>query len=189
MKKIVWQNTEQMGLEFLFVKEGSIGINIESTVIQTDQDASFCLEYAVTLSKDWEMRGIDFKEKGTERYLTLSTNGKGKWFDENGQTIQALEGAKDIDLSCTPFTNTLPINRNKWQINEPIDLEVVYIDRNMNYRKRNQRYTLVEEEEQRKFQYQSGSFTTIFTVDSFGFITNYPGFFKQLYHQEGEGDL
>ncbi|AIC95990.1 putative glycolipid-binding domain-containing protein [Shouchella lehensis] len=182
MKKVVWQNTEQVGLEYLFMKKGSVEINIESTVIQTGQDTSFCLEYAVTLSHGWEVRKIDLKEKGTVSFLTLSTNGQGRWFDKNGQTIQSLEGARDIDLSCTPFTNTLPINRNEWTINEPVDLEVVYIDRKLNFRKRNQRYTLVEEGEQRTFQYQSGSFTTIFTVDCFGFITNYPGFFKQLNH-------
>ncbi|QDP42072.1 hypothetical protein FN924_03085 [Radiobacillus deserti] len=35
----------------------------------------------------------------------------------DGESIDSLKGAIDIDISVTPFSNSLPINRINWSIN------------------------------------------------------------------------
>jgi hypothetical protein len=48
---------------------------------------------------------------GEQRKLELISDGRGKWTDASGNPLPALDGAIDMDLSVSPFTNTLPIRR------------------------------------------------------------------------------
>lgn len=59
--------------------------------------------------------------------LKLTSDGKGNWFENDGQVIDKLKGAIDIDISATPFSNSLPINRMNWVFNQEEHFEMVYI--------------------------------------------------------------
>ena len=50
---------------------------------------------------------------GSSQSLHLLTDGEGFWTTESGETIPLLKGCLDVDLSATPFTNTLPIADEK----------------------------------------------------------------------------
>ena len=102
--------------------------------------------------------------------------------DENGKRLDALNGAVDIDISVTPFTNSLPINRHVWQLGQARDFEMVYIQvPSMAVRKVRQTYILLDSKENRTFEYRSGDFQSVITVDEYGLVTDYPELFARRY--------
>ena len=46
----------------------------------------------------------------------------------NGAHRPELDGCYDIDLACTPFTNTLPIRRLPLHVGDSAELPVVTVD-------------------------------------------------------------
>jgi hypothetical protein len=57
------------------------------------------------------VRELEIKDTATDQQQVLSADGKGRWFDAKGTHLAELDGCIDIDISATPFTNTLPIRR------------------------------------------------------------------------------
>ena len=63
----------------------------------------------------------------------------------NGAHRAELDGCYDIDLSVTPFTNTLPIRRLPLHVGDAAELSVVYIDVDtLEVRPDRQRYTRLD---------------------------------------------
>ena len=60
--------------------------------------------------------------------LWLATDGTGRWGEMNGAHRAELDGCYDIDLACTPFTNTLPIRRLPLTVGDAAELPIVVID-------------------------------------------------------------
>ncbi|WP_407701936.1 putative glycolipid-binding domain-containing protein [Viridibacillus soli] len=113
--------------------------------------------------------------------LNISSNGKGRWFDVKGNEIHELNGALDIDISCTPFTNSLPINRFEWDQNKSKNFKIVFISiPDMTYKEVKQSYTLIKDTiDSREFQYKSGIYETKIEVDINGLVIAYPGIFTR----------
>ena len=42
--------------------------------------------------------------------------------------MNEFKGCIDIDISLTPFTNSLPINRLEWELNKPRQINVMFLD-------------------------------------------------------------
>ena len=92
-----------------------------------------------------------------------------------------LDGAIDVDLPLTPFTNTLPICRLKLEAGQSADIDVVYV--------RLPQFTVVTDPQRyvcleplRRFRYESrdSEFVREIEVDSDGLIINYPGLFRRV---------
>jgi uncharacterized protein len=102
----------------------------------------------------------------------------------DGQPRPDLDGCIDIDIDCTPLTNTLPIRRLSWAPGATHDLSVAFVSvPDLTVRAVSQRYTLVEP---RLYWYQSGAFRAFrafradLPVDGDGFVLDYPGFWARL---------
>ncbi|WP_413375872.1 putative glycolipid-binding domain-containing protein [Alkalihalobacillus sp. 1P02AB] len=117
-KTMVWENIETRGLEYMELTSDDKEIIVKSTIINTT-NLPTKMEYKVILNNNWTVSKLEVKNSKHGRELFISSNGLGKWFDEDRRELEHLEGAIDIDLSCTPFTNSLPINRADWKVNEP----------------------------------------------------------------------
>ena len=95
-----------------------------------------------------------------------------------------LDGCIDVDISATPFTNTLPIRRIHWQVGQSEVFKMVYIlvpDLTVNVMR--QRYTCVEKTEQgATFRYENvdDDFKADITVDQDGLVVHYPGLFERV---------
>ncbi|WZY00561.1 putative glycolipid-binding domain-containing protein [Bacillus sp. FSL W7-1360] len=113
------------------------------------------------------------------KQLVLKSNGEGKWFHDEGQEIKSLRGAIDVDISITPFSNSLPIRRLTWEKNQCREFQMVYIAvPHLEIQKVTQHYEYVREEKGlRYFRYQCRSYETMITVDEAGFVVEYPGVF------------
>lgn len=177
---IFWRPSVRNGYEHLQLIRDDQRITVDSLVIgRADEQTIFRVKYKITLDTNWSVRAVTIRciDKGTS--LQLTSNGKGEWTDEHGKVIPALEGCIDIDISCTPFTNTLPIKRLVYEPSKQQEIAVVYISvPDLGYRQVKQGYTLMETNMNESiFQYQSGSFIENIKVDSEGLVAEYPQLF------------
>ncbi|WP_230502579.1 putative glycolipid-binding domain-containing protein [Sutcliffiella rhizosphaerae] len=84
------------------------------------------MKYSVELDKNWITRKLSILVDN-QKSLELRSDGEGNWFNMEGNSIQFLKGAIDIDISATPFSNSLPVNRLNWSVNQIEYFEMVYI--------------------------------------------------------------
>jgi uncharacterized protein len=103
-----------------------------------------------------------------------------------GPTAMALlsrssENAIDIDISITPFTNTLPIRRLNLQSGQSQEILAVYIHLpDMAITTDRQRYTCIEAGQRYLYESVDSGFTREIEVDAHGLVTSYPSLFRRL---------
>ncbi|MGE6260465.1 putative glycolipid-binding domain-containing protein [Heyndrickxia sporothermodurans] len=182
-KTIIWENSEYYGTEYMELSFFENKIEANSTIIRIEKDVPSKINYWILLDTNWTVKQLKIELNNGNRELHLSSNGGGQWFDKAGNEILELNGAIDIDISCTPFTNSLPINRLKWDQNGPINFEMVFINvPDLTYKKVNQSYELLKDtSDKRIFYYKSGSFESIIEVDLNGQVLFYPELFRRLF--------
>ncbi len=138
------------------------------------------VEYVLRLSPTWQVRQFILFRDLEEPDLWLATDGHGRWGEMNGAHRTELDGCYDIDLACTPFTNTLPIRRLPLHEGDAAELPVVYVDpETLEVRPVNQRYTRLTAHTWRYENVDSG-YTTEFEVDEHGLVVDYPTEFRRV---------
>jgi hypothetical protein len=138
------------------------------------------VQYVLRISPTWHVRQFLLFRDMEEPDLWLGTDGHGHWGEMNGVHRPELDGCVDIDLPCTPFTNTLPIRRVPLHIGESLDLTVVYIDvETLDVQPDRQRYTRLDTHRWRFEQPETG-FVEEFDVDRHGLVRDYPSLFRRV---------
>ena len=79
-----------------------------------------------TCEPSWKVKTLNLELVGTKEKIKLESDGHGNWSNDSG-IITKLHGAIDIDISATPFTNTLPIRRLKLRKKQSAEILVVYL--------------------------------------------------------------
>ncbi|MDR6781999.1 hypothetical protein ABIE26_001512 [Pedobacter africanus] len=140
------------------------------------------MKYQVVLDKCWKVKAVKITLL-TKPYtlLVLSVDNYNRWFDQYNRHLPDLDGCVDIDISATPFTNTLPIRRLKLQVDETQQLKVVYIKvPELTVLPLIQYYTRISE---RRYRYENvhTNFRSELFVDQEGLMVTYPGLFECVY--------
>lgn len=113
------------------------------------------------------------------KYSVSASRSNRDWI-VNGQVRPDLKNCTDIDISITPFTNSLPINRLRLDLNKPQPIEVLYIDVPENsIRASRQRYTR-KSGTVYNFQTIPNDFEADIIVDNDGFVVHYPQLFERV---------
>ena len=86
------------------------------------------IHYVIRLSPTWQVRQFLLFRDLDEPDLWLATDGHARWGEMNGAHRPELDGCHDIDLACTPFTNTLPIRRLPLHPGDSAELAVISVD-------------------------------------------------------------
>lgn len=182
-KTIIWESTQIFSTEYMEIFFSENSIEVSGTVIRLENNIPSKSHYTISLDPHWVVKRLHIENSYNNKELNILSNGKGDWFTENGDEILELKGAIDIDISCTPFTNSLPINRMNWSKNVPHYFEMTFINvPDLTYKKVKQRYELLDDaNDKRKFNYKSGTFESIIEVDSDGLVTDYPQLFKRRF--------
>lgn len=178
-KKAVWNNEEQYGCEYLTLTKESDHVVIESTVIYVAEEPTR-VHYQVDLDTNWKTRKVKLRVDN-QFDLELHTDGKGNWYNRDGESLESLKGCIDIDISATPFSNSMPINRIEWTCNQKESFHMVYIAvPSLEYKKVPQSYQFLREEDGlRYFLYRCYDYETTISVDSNGLVVDYPGVFTR----------
>ena len=115
------------------------------------------------------------------RAIEIAGDGKGNWSDAAGKPLRKLHGAIDIDLSVTPFTNTLPIRRLKLRKGASADIVTVYIVAPaLTITTDPQRYSCVEPRKRYRYESLDSDFTREIEVDGQSMVVAYPGLFRRM---------
>ncbi|WP_019416150.1 putative glycolipid-binding domain-containing protein [Paenisporosarcina sp. TG20] len=181
-REVVWENKETFGCECLKTFTIENMIHVVSTVIYMNQNAPIQVDYQIELDSSWNTKRLSI-HNGRKDDLHITSNGKGEWFDQYGSKIDELNGAIDVDISATPFSNSLPINRFDWEPNQKRSFEMVYISvPSLKFQKVKQTYTYIEGKGNIQiFNYSSRDFETRISVDEKGLVIDYPKLFTRRY--------
>jgi hypothetical protein len=137
------------------------------------------VQYVVRVDERWRLRQFMLFRDLPEADLWLGVDPAGRWGEINGARRPELDGCTDIDLACTPFTNTLPIRRLRIEVGDAADLLIARVDHDtLDVRAERQRYTRLALQRWR-YEDESG-FSAELDVDENGLVLDYPGLFRRL---------
>ncbi|SKC77735.1 putative glycolipid-binding domain-containing protein [Krasilnikoviella flava] len=135
------------------------------------------LEYAMDLDLAWVFQALRLRSSDG-RQLDLSRDDGGDWWVD-GVLRPDLADAVDVDLSFSPFTNTLPIRRLGLTVEAAADIVTAYVDgESFEVAPDPQRYTRLAAD---RYVYESrdDDFHSEISVDADGFVVDHPGLFTR----------
>jgi hypothetical protein len=136
------------------------------------------IQYVLRLSATWQVRQFLLFRDLDDPDLWLATDGTARWGEMNGAHRLELDGCRDIDLACTPFTNSLPIRRLPLQVGDAAELPVVSIDvETLGVRPVMQRYSRLDTH---RWSVAQGHESVEFDVDAYGLVIDQPGRFRRV---------
>jgi hypothetical protein len=175
-----WQDWAGTGLQHLVLREGADGIVADAVVVGDEEGVRFGALFRIACDSAWRVRRVDVETVGGPAVL-LTADGAGHWRDGTGAARPELDGAIDVDLPMTPFTNTLPIRRLSLRAGESADLRVVYIVMPQGTVTISpQRYTCLQPLRRYRYQSLDSDFVADVEVDADGLVTTYPDLFRRL---------
>jgi hypothetical protein len=173
-----WTDWDGKGLEHLVLRPGPEAIIAYSALIPADQPP-VAGGYRIVCDAAWRVRRVEIAVLGADVAFAFSADGAGNWTDAEGLPLPHLAGAIDVDITATPFTNTLPIRRYGLEIGESVEIVVAYVSfPDLALTADPQRYTRLDERRYR-FEALASDFHRDIEVDGDGLVVSYPGLFKR----------
>jgi hypothetical protein len=177
-RTIRWRPLDAAGLEHLEITETPAGILARSVLIGEREGTHFGVYYEVELAPNWSFRSLRLERTDGAR-LELNADGEGNWTDGQHLQLPELDGCIDIDVSGSPFTNTLPIRRTRFSPGEPARFTMAWIPLDTLAPVADEQiYTLLDDG---RYLYESGdgAFRAELEVDADGLVTYYPTLFER----------
>jgi uncharacterized protein len=199
-RTVMWMQWNNLGMEQLHIANniannaqpqtgGVTGFTADGVVVGIKDGRPFRTRYRVDIMPDWQVRALRIEHLDTVgRNLWLRSDGEGQWWGKDDAPAPELNGCVDLDLSVTPFTNTLAIRRLALQPGEVRHLSVVYIAvPELEIRAVPQRYTCLESSSQGGIYRYEGlvnDFSVELMVDRDGLVIEYPQAFRRVWSVE-----
>jgi hypothetical protein len=176
-----WQDWSGMGLEHLVLQEGPSEIVAEAAILAKVDDEEIAVRYRIECDASWRVRKAEVARIGDDRSVEVVSDGAGNWMDAVGTPQPQLRGAIDIDISITPFTNTLPIRRLRLKPGQSAEILVVYVQLpRLAITTDRQRYTCLNEGRRYRYESLDSDFTRDIDVDDHGLVVTYPDLFRRV---------
>lgn len=175
---LLWTGREYHSLENCLVNTSDIGSEINSMIIGTYDEKIYRIEYKIKTDQNWATTYLEVQSQHSNQRerLICESDGNGNWI-MNGERAPQFEGCLDVDVSLTPFTNSLPINRLRLAQGDQYVIRVIYVDLlDQQILPVKQKYTRVSNTE---YQYENvpNDFEARIKVDELGFVVDYPPLF------------
>jgi uncharacterized protein len=185
-REVMWTPWERPGLEHLRLVTSDGGVVANGLVIGLEAGRPFRIGYEVRCDRQWRVREVRAAAPDSERpVLELLADGEGHWKRGGGEPVPELDGCIDVDISATPFTNTLPIRRLGLKPGEFEELTVTYIRvPELLEGPERQRYGCLEAQTDGglyRFEALPSGFTAELPVDTEGLVIDYPGLFRRAW--------
>lgn len=185
-REVMWCSLDGKKFEHVQLRSNKEGILADGLIIHLDAGSSYRIRYRIQCDSAWQVRKVHLQLLGTSSHeLLLHADGKGNWKDKEGHRIEMLDGARDVDIHFSPFTNTLAIRRLKLQQGMAVQTQVVFINvPDLSVEMARQQYTRITDKETgRRYRYESltSGFKTELPVDEDGLLIEYPQYFERLW--------
>jgi hypothetical protein len=185
-REVMWAPWEGPGLEHLRLVTSDSGVVATGLVIGLEAGRPFRIGYEVRCDGLWRVREVRAAAPDSERpVLELLADGEGGWKRRGGEPVPELDGCIDVDISATPFTNTLPIRRLGLEPGQSEELTVTYVRvPELLVGPERQGYRSLEERRSGglyRFEALPSGFTAELPVDADGLVLDYPGLFRRAW--------
>lgn len=184
VREVMWWAWDGPGLGHLRLAVRDSGASADGLILGVTDGRPFRLAYEVRCDAYWRVRSARVGVPGESPKVELFSDGEGTWTGPDGRALPYLEGCEYVDLSETPFTNTLPIRRLGLSPGESAKITAAYLDGNgLQPWPEPQCYTCLEKDEGSglyRFLSLDGGFTADLPVDADGLVLDYPGLFKRV---------
>jgi hypothetical protein len=107
----MWSAWQGPGLGHLRLAVRESGAVADGLVLGVHDGRPFRLSYQVRCDPYWRVRAARVGVLGEPPRVELFSDGEGNWSGSDGEVVSYLKGCEYVDISETPFTNTLPIRR------------------------------------------------------------------------------
>lgn len=199
VREVIWTPWRGYGIEHLRLIERHDEIEADALVVDTYELGVFRLRYRIICDSKWHVRRVNIGLIGTGRELDLSADGEGNWLDSKSLPVSDLDTCIDVDISGSPFTNTLPIRRLGLRPGQSADVPIAYIYiPTLQLERHMQRYTCLEVgPEGGLYRFEAldlnlnTNFTTVLSVDKNGLVMDYPELSRRSWMSESirKGDV
>ncbi len=172
-RRVAWRRTDEvLADEHCTLTVRDSGSSLIGTVLGSEAGVPVRIEYRVLTDGAGLTNAVHVRDqRGFEqRTLTVERSSKGAW-TVNGTVVPALRGCTDIDLGCSPSTNTLPIRRLRLAIGASTTIKAAWVlFPSLEVVKGAQTYTRLDKS---TWHYASGDFAADLTVDDDGLVMTY----------------
>jgi uncharacterized protein len=186
-RSLIWQRLDEPGLEHFVLEETPDGFVGDGALVASVEGQQYRLGYVVRCDRSFLLRSAELTCRSDEnRRVVLARDAAGVWRDEAGSERPTLAGCNDIDITASPFTNTLPIRRLRLRQAQPVEVRVAYIwVPSLTVTFDRQRYTLLQTEAAESlYRFESlvavEGFVAEVRVDRDGLVVEYEGLFRRL---------
>jgi hypothetical protein len=172
-RRVAWRRSDEVATDehcTMTTRDG--GLSLVGTVLGAEGGIPVRIEYRVladgagmtTAAHVRDLRGFE------ARTIALARDAKGNW-TVDGKVVRALKGCADVDLGCSPSTNTLPIRRLRLGHGASKTIQAAWVRfPELTIVKAAQTYTRLDEF---TYRYKSGTFEAELTVDDDGLVAAY----------------
>lgn len=174
-RRVAWRRSDEVETDehcTVTLRDG--GLALVGTVLGAEGGVPVRIEYRVladgagvtTAAHVRDLRGFE------QRTLTIERDPKGNW-TVDGTVVKALKGCTDVDLGCSPSTNTLPVRRLGLGVGASRKIQAAWIQfPELTVIKAAQTYTRIDEF---TYRYATATFEAELTVDDDGLVAAYAG--------------
>jgi hypothetical protein len=175
-RRVAWRRSDEIEADehcTLTLRDGGLGgLSMVGTVLGAEAGSPVRIEYRVLADATGMTTAVHVRDlRGFEtRNLVLERDAKGNW-TVDGRTARSLKGCTDVDLGCSPSTNTLPVRRLRLAIGKQHTISAAWVRfPELVAVKAKQTYTRLDEF---TYRYESGTFVGELTVDDDGLVAHY----------------
>jgi hypothetical protein len=172
-RRVAWRRSDEAQADehcTLTLRHG--GLSLVGTILGAEGGVPVRVEYRVMADGAGLTTAVHVRDqRGFEaRTIALTRDGKGGW-TLDGKAARALRRCTDVDLGCSPSTNTLPIRRLLLGIGASHTIQAARVRfPELTVVKAAQTYTRLDEF---TYRYASGDSQAELTVDDEGVVTAY----------------
>jgi hypothetical protein len=177
---MLWRRLDQPGHESSRLAHAQSRIVLAGTAVFDHEQQACRLDYTVECDPKWHT--LSAKVAGWLGNASVAAevvvDARQRW-TLNGIECPQVAGCQDIDLSFSPSTNLLPIRRLALRVGERANVRAAWLRfPTFSLEPLDQVYEHVGDD---CYRYESagGDFVAALTVNSVGFVTNYPGLWQQ----------
>lgn len=172
-RRVSWRRSDGTRTdEHCTISVRDAGLSLVGTVIGAHAGLPVRIEYRVLTSGTGATTAAhvrDYRGFG-QRQLALTRDARGSW-TLDGAPARHLRGCTDVDLGCTPATNTLPIRRLRLPVGTSSTVHAAWVRfPELSVERAAQTYTRLDEF---TYRYASGGFEGELVVDDDGVVAAY----------------
>lgn len=186
--QIVWSFWNNLGIEHLRLVRLADSIVADSIVVGVADNNALRVRYRIQCDLSWRVREIDIRRLDDQSIpLELRADGKGHWHTAKGAALPPLDGCIDVDISVTPFTNTLPIRRLNLSRDQSAQMTVAYIVvPELEVKPIQQRYTCLSRTPDGglyRYENLTRPYQANLVVDEDGLVIDYPNVWRRAWFE------